>query len=110
MTDVLVKLGNFFESTKIHEQIKAVDVAGLFSNPWFIVPFLCMILYMLYRRSFTNIVIVAIIFGGWWFSGTDYMASVFVDGHMQVGKILPIVFGGAAVIGVLIYLLFISSD
>ena len=110
MTSFLEKIGTFYESTKIHEQIKDVDFVGLFTNPWFIVPFSCIILYMLYRQSFTNIVIIAILTGIWWFSGTDYMSSVFVDGHMQIDKILPIVFGGAAVIGLLVYLLFIGSD
>ena len=104
------KIIDWFESTKIHEQILDVDFAGLFTNPWFMVPFCCVVVWMLYKQSFKELIIIAVIIGAWWFSGTDYMASLIIDGEIQVAKVLPVTFGGAAALGFVIYLLFGRSD
>ena len=45
--EFFTKIANWFESTHLQEQIKDVDIVALFSNPWFIVPFACLIVYML---------------------------------------------------------------
>ncbi len=100
----------WFESTNIHEQIIEVDFTGLFTNPWFMVPFCCVGLWMLYKQSFKELIIIAVIIGAWWFSGTDYMAGLVVNGELQVSKVLPVTFGGAAALGFVIYLLFGRSD
>lgn len=103
-------LQEWFVSTHLQEQIKDVDFIGLFTNPWFIVPFGLMICYMLFRQKWKDLIIITIFVAVWWVSGTDYMNSLLVNGEIQISKILPVVFGGAAVLGFVIYLLFGRSD
>ncbi len=100
----------WFASTNIQEQIRDVDFTGLFSNPWFIVPFAFMVVYLLYKQNWKDIIIIAIFVAVWWVSGTNYMNSLLVDGEIQINKILPVIFGGAAVLGFVIYLFFGRSD
>ncbi len=103
-------LKDWFISTHIQEQIQNVDFVGLFTNPWFIVPFALMVGYMLFKKKWKDIIIITIFVAAWWVSGTDYMNSLLVDGEIQIGKILPVVFGGAVTLGFVIYLLFGRSD
>lgn len=100
----------WFVSTNLQEQIRDVDFTGLFSNPWFIVPFASMVVYLLYKQNWKDIIIIAIFVAVWWVSGTNYMNSLLVDGEIQINKILPVIFGGAAVLGFVIYLFFGRSD
>jgi hypothetical protein len=87
-----------------------VDYMGLFTNPWFLVPFIALIIYFLYKQAFRDLIIVLIFVAVWWVSGTDYMHSLIVDGTIQINRILPVVFGGAAVLAFVIYMLFGRSD
>ncbi len=100
----------FVESTNLPEQISTVDYAGLFTNPWFLVPFICFAGYLIYKQKWRDILFVAIFIGIWFVSGTDYMQTLVVGEELQVNKVLPVLFGGAAVLGVVIYLLFGRSD
>lgn len=108
--EIFGKLSAWFESTHLQEQIRDVDYNGLFTNPWFIVPFAIMFGYMVFKQKWKDLIILAILIAVWWWSGTPYMKSLFVNGEMQVGKILPVIFGGAGALGVVIYLLFSKSD
>jgi hypothetical protein len=108
--EFFTKIANWFESTHLQEQIKDVDIVALFSNPWFIVPFACLIVYMLYKQSWKELIIIIILVAVWWVSGTPYMNSLLVKGEIQIEKILPVIFGGAIVLGFVIYLLFGRSD
>ncbi len=108
--EFLTKITDWFQSTHLQEQIKDVDIVALFSNPWFIVPFACIIVYMLYKQSWKDLIIIFLLVAVWWVSGTPYMDSLLVNGEIQIEKILPIVFGGAVVLGFVIYLLFGRSD
>lgn len=110
MQDVWRKIVDFIQSTHIAQQISDVDAAALFTNPWFIVPLVGILVYMIYKQSWKDLLILAIFVVVWWVSGTDYMASLLVDGEIQIEKILPVVFGGAALLGFVIYLLFGRSD
>ena len=101
---------DWFDSTHLHEQIKDVDAAALFTNPWFIVPFGAMVCYMLFKQQWKELIIVAILVAVWWVSGTPYMNSLIVGNELQMGKVLPVVFGGAVALGLVIYLLFGRSD
>ncbi len=103
-------LKEWFISIHIHEQIKDVDYVGLFTNPWFVVPFGLMVCYMLFKKKWTDLIVITIFIAVWWVSGTDYMNSLLVNGEIQISKILPVVFGGAATLGFVIYLLFGRSD
>ena len=108
--EFLKKITDWFESTHLQEQIKDVDIIALFSNPWFIVPFAYLILYMLYKQSWKDLIIIFLLVGVWWVSGTPYMDSLIVRGEIQIQKVLPVVFGGAVALGFVIYLLFGRSD
>lgn len=108
--EILTKFSAWFESTHLQQQIKDVDYIGLFSNPWFIVPFGMMVLYMVYKQKWRDLIIITVFVGVWWVSGTEYMNTLIVDGTLQIDKILPVIFGGAGALGVVIYLLFGRSD
>lgn len=110
MTDFLAKIGAFIESTHLPEQISEVDYVGLFSNPWFLVPFITFVCYLLYKQKWRDIVFVVIFVGVWWVSGTVFMKTLVVGETLQVNKVLPVLFGGAVILGVIIYLLFGRSD
>ncbi len=100
----------WFESTHLQEQIKEVDFVGLFTNPWFIVPFVLIVCYMLFKQKWKDMIIITIFIAVWWVSGTDYMSTLVVGDELQMNKVLPVIFGGAAVLGFVIYLLFGRSD
>jgi hypothetical protein len=103
-------IGAFLSKTHLPEQIKAVDFAGLFSNPWFLVPFILLTGYLLYKKAFRDMIILGAVLAIWWASGTQYMQTLVVNGELQVNKVLPVLFGGAALVGFVIYLLFGRSD
>lgn len=108
--EILTKFRAWFESTHLQQQIKDVDYIGLFSNPWFIVPFGMMVLYMVFKQKWRDLIIITVFVGVWWVSGTEYMNTLIVGDELQIDKILPVIFGGAGALGVVIYLLFGRSD
>jgi len=108
--EILTKIIDWYESTHVGDQIKDVDFTGLFTNPWFIAPFGVMIGYMLYKQSWKNLIIISILVAVWWVSGTDYMNSLVNGDELDISKVLPVMFGGAAILGFVIYLLFGRSD
>ena len=110
MGDLIAKIWAWVESTHIQEQVADVDYAGLFSNPWFLVPFVSLVLYLLYKQCFRDLIIISAFIGVWWVSGTEYMHTLVVGDELQVEKVLPVLFGGAALIGGLIYMIFGRSD
>ena len=100
----------WFEGTHLQEQISSVDAIGLFNNPWFLVPFVALMGYLLYKKAFRDIIILTAIIGVWWASGTEYMQTLVVGDELQITKILPVLFGGAVILGVVVYLLISRSD
>jgi hypothetical protein len=110
ISDIWQKIVDLIQQTHVVEQIKAVDTAGLLENPWFMIPFVGLCVYLVYKKAWRDIVILAIFIGVWWFSGTEYMQTIFVKGEINVGKILPIIGGGAVALAVVIYLIFGRSD
>lgn len=103
-------VGRFLQETHLPEQIKAVDFPGLFSNPWFLVPFVALVGWLLYKKAVRDLIILGAVMGIWYASGTAYMQTLVVGGELQVSKVLPVLFGGAAILGFVIYLLFGRSD
>lgn len=110
MESMISSFMEWYDSTHLHEQIFEVDFIGLFTNPWFMVPFVTLMVYLLYKQSFKDIILISLLIGVWWVSGTDYMDTLIVNGELQIEKILPVVFGGAIFVGVAIYILFGRSD
>ena len=108
--ELFTKIAEWFESTHIDQQLRDVDYMAVLVNPWLIVPFVIMIAYMLYKQRWTQIIITAVGVGVWYFSGTNYANSLLVNGEIDIQKILPVMFGGAVVLGFVVYLLFGRSD
>lgn len=100
------KIIGFMESTHLPQQIKDVDAGGLFTNPWFLVPFIALMGWNIYKQAFKEIILILLFIGVWYVSGTEYMQTLIVDGELQIGKILPVMFGGAALLGLVIYIYF----
>ncbi len=97
---------NWFNSTGVSSQIANVDAAGLFTNPWFMVPFAALVGYLIWKQSFNELIILVIFIIIWWLSGTQYMQTLVVDGELQVKKVIPVLIGASAVLGFIIYLYF----
>ena len=108
--EFFAKIAEFIQYTQVGKQFIEVETLALFTNPWFLVPLLCLIGYMLYKQSFKEIAVLAILFFLWHLSGTEYMHTLIVDDELQLEKVLPVVFGGAALLGIVIYLYFGRSD
>ena len=106
MSEFFGKIMSFVESTKLIDQIAEVDYVGLSTNPWFLVPFIALVLYLIWKQRWRDMIFIAIFIGVWWASGTDYMKTLVVGEELQVNKVLPVLFGGAAILGIVIYLLF----
>lgn len=98
------------QNTHVLEQIQAVDAHGLFTNPWFLVPFVGYIGYLAFKKSITTLVMIGLFVGVWMFSGSSYMEGLIVKGEIQVGKILPVAGIGIAVIAIAVYFIFMRSD
>ncbi|RUM34192.1 MAG: hypothetical protein DSY50_06850 [Desulfobulbus sp.] len=94
------------EASNLPDQIGNVDVAGLFTNPWFVIPFIIWVGYLIYKQAFRDLIITVIIIALWWVSGTEYMQTLVVGDELQINKILPVLFGAAAILGFLIYMFF----
>lgn len=110
MKEFFDKIMSLVESTKVVEQLAEVDYVGLFTNPWFMVPFVALVLYLIWKQRWKDMAFIVIFMGVWWASGTDYMKTLVVGEELQVKKVLPVLFGGAAILGIAIYLLFGRSD
>ncbi len=108
--EFFTKLATWFESTNIDQQLRAVDYMGVLVNPWIMVPFVIMLGHMVYKQRWTQIIVTTVGVGVWYFSGTNYANSLLVDGEIDINKVLPVMFGGAAILGFVVYLLFGRSD
>ena len=87
MADFLNSLLAWFESTHLQQQIKDVDYVGLFTNPWFLVPFVALVLYLLYKQAFRDLILVSLFVAVWWVSGLDYMQTMVV-GDELLGELI----------------------
>ena len=110
MQEYLQKITDFWDSTHIYQQVTDVDAVALFSNPWFMVPFVIGIIYLIYKQGWKNLIIIGILTFVWWISGTAYMNSLIIGDEIQLERVLPVVFGGAVLLGFVIYLFFGRSD
>jgi hypothetical protein len=96
----------WLQSTGVPEQVTSVDFAGLFTNPWFIVPFAVLVGILIWKQMFNELIILVIFVIIWWLSGTEYMQTLVVDGELQIKKVIPVLIGASALLGVVIYLFF----
>ncbi|MFH7326847.1 hypothetical protein [Desulfurivibrio sp. C05AmB] len=108
--DIFGAIVDFIANTNVPDQFREVDVRGLFTNPWFLVPFIAFIGYHFYKQSVNTLVITALVLGLWIFSGSPMMEDLVVDGHLQLSKVLPVAGVGVLALGIAVYFLFIRSD
>jgi hypothetical protein len=110
MAAFVERIVTFMDATKIPEQLREVDAAGLFTNWHFLVPFLCFMAYLLYRQAFTKMTLIGIAIGLWVFSGSSFMKGLVVNGELQLSKILPVAGVWVLAVGTAVYLLFMRSE
>lgn len=101
---------DFWHQTNIPQQLAAVDVKGLFTNPWVLIPLIAQLGWWGYKKAINNIIILALAIGVWIFTGTPYAQELIVNGELQPGKILPVAGVGICVVMVIVYLLFIRGE
>ncbi len=107
---IVATVGGWLEATGLPGQVKEVDVAALLTNPWFLIPVIGFIGYKLYKQAFRDLIIFVLLMGVWYASGTQYMQTLVVGDELQMNKVLPVLFGGAVVLGFIIYMFFGRSD
>jgi hypothetical protein len=110
MSEFLVSIADFIQATNVPEQFREVDVKGLFTNFYFLVPFLAVLGHIIYRKSFNSLILLFLFTGVWIFSGSPFMQDLVGDGELQLEKVLPLAGAGVVVTSVVVYLLFIRSD
>lgn len=110
MPHFLVAVSGFVQRTQIPRQIRKVDVRGLFTNLYFLIPFLAVVGHFLYRKAVNSLILLALGVGVWIVSGSPLMHGLVINGVVQVGKILPVMGVGVVVIAVVVYVVFIRSD
>lgn len=108
--DFLVSIVDYLYNTGIPKQFSEVDAKGLFTNWYFLVPFLGLVGYWLFKQAWNTMILTALGFGIWIFTGSKYMKNLFVDGNLQLGAIAPVVGVGIGAVAIIVYVLFIRSD
>ncbi len=99
------ELTAWIDSSALHQQIQNVDVVGLFTNPWFIVPLLVFVCYSLFQKNFIALFFTGLAIGVWYLCGTDYMKELAGAGGPNMSKILPVL--GVAAVGTVALILFL---
>lgn len=101
---------DFIIATKVPEQIENIDYQALFSNGWFLVPYLALIAWNIYRRQPYSVIIILLFTGSWAAFGTPYMQGLLGQEQIQLEAVLPVVGGGCLVLAITIYLIFFKSE
>ena len=101
---------DFIISTKIPEQIENVEYKELFTNAWFLVPYIGMIGWNIYKQAVNNIIIILLLTVSWAFFGTDYMQDVLAQDEIALEAVLPMIAGACTVLGIIFYLVFFKDD
>ncbi|ADH86247.1 hypothetical protein [Desulfurivibrio alkaliphilus] len=101
---------DLIDSTGVPDQISNVEVAALFTNPWFMVPFVLFVVYKLYRQALNTLVLTGLAVALWVFSGSPMMDGLIIDGELQLNKVLPVAGVGLLAVVIAVYFLFIRSD
>jgi len=110
MNEFISTVIEFVNNTNVPQQIREVDARGLFSNAWFLGPFLAFIGYNLYKQALNTLILTGLAGGLWIFTGSKYMDGLIVDGVMQPGKILPVAGVFVVAIAIAIYFLIMRGD
>jgi hypothetical protein len=101
---------DFIISTKVPEQIQNIEYKELFTNPWFLIPFLAMLGWNFYKKAVNELIIILLLTGAWAFCGTDYMQDVLGREEIALDAVLPLVAGACTILGIIVYLFFLKDD
>lgn len=101
---------DFIIETKVPEQIDTIDYKGLFTNGWFLVPFIAMLAWNIYKQAFNSLIIIVLFTGSWAFFGTPYMKEILGQDEIPLEAVLPLVTGACTILGFIIYRIFFKSD
>lgn len=101
---------DFIVETKVPEQLEKIQYQELFTNGWFLVPYLAWIIWNLYKRQINSLITILLLSGSWVFFGTPYMRNIMNQETIQLGSIIPLVGGACLVLGVIIYIYFFKSE
>ena len=99
-----------FETTKVMEYIKAMDLRSVMEHPYFLagVGVTAIIAYLMRWRLL--LVVVVTITGFIYLLGYTLSRGVSLEGGMPTDALMVLVGGGAFIIFLAIYLLFIRND
>jgi hypothetical protein len=101
---------DFIISTKVPEQIQNIEYGKLFTNPWFLVPYIGILSWNFYKKAVNELVIILLLTGAWAFCGTPYMQDVLGREEIALEAVLPLVFGACTVLGIIVYLVFLKDE
>lgn len=111
MSEFFASFIEFIASTQVLEQLENFDTIALFTNPWFLVPFIGLIIYYIVKQEFKSIILIALGIVVFSFMGSHYVEGLIDDrGFIQLNKILPIVGVGVVGVGIVIYLTIMRGD
>jgi len=105
MGGIWQRVMDMWQATQIPQQILEHNILGLGHNLWFMIPFGLFILWRLYRKDWRGITLVAVLIGLWWFSGSEFMDGITVNGKPVLSKLLPVVGIFIAAVGIIACLL-----
>ena len=100
----------FIVSTKVPEQAETFDVKGLFTNYWFLVPYIGMYAWYVYKKAVNSIIIALLLTGAWAFFGTPYAQNIMAQDDIQLDAILPLVAGACTILGIIVYIVFFKDE
>lgn len=109
MPDFLVTLKEFIEGTNLISQFSETDYMGLFTNPWFLVPYIGLNIYLATKKSWNSIILMLTGLGVWAFTGTSYMKGLMIEGELQLDKIAPVIGVFIGAIAIVVYVLVIRG-
>jgi len=101
---------DFVIATKVPEQIESIDYKGLFTNGWFLAPFIAMIGWNIYKKALNTLIMIGLFTASWAFFGTPFMQEILAEDEIQLDTILPLIAGACTVLGIGVYIIFFKSD
>ena len=101
---------DFIISTKVPEQVENIDYKGLFSNGWFLIPYLAIIGWNIYKKAINALIVIILLTGAWAFCGTPYMQDVLGREEIALEAVLPLVVGACTILAIIVYIFFFKDE
>jgi hypothetical protein len=101
---------DFIIDTKVPEQIQEIKYKELFTNGWFLVPYIGILGWNFYKKAVNELIIILLVTGAWAFCGTEYMQDIMGREEIALEAVLPLVAGACTILAVIVYLIFLKDD